>query len=139
MRADDIGGESALARHPGVASVEVSGEMILVQEHSGRSHVLNGPGALVWQCLDGESSLAEIAADVADVFGVSLEVALSQLVALARNLGQVGMLAGVGAHIAHVPIEIQQVDALGCDDGATLAAPSPSKGGRKFLEVRPNA
>ena len=62
---------------PAVQLVEVDEEGILVHEERGSLHLLNPAGSLVWRCLDGESTLAEIATDIADILGVPFGVVLA--------------------------------------------------------------
>ncbi len=68
--------EVALAdvhRHTaGVVWQEVGGEVVVYHIGSDTSYVLNPTSALAWQCFDGESTLGEILADIADVFDVEL-------------------------------------------------------------------
>ena len=59
---------------PGTAWVSVDGEVVAV-DLGGRAHVLTSTGALLWPLLDGRTTSVELAADVADVFGVEPAVA----------------------------------------------------------------
>ena len=56
----------------GVAWVAVGNEVVVHRVAPSASFVLNDVAGLVWRCLDGASSMAEILADVADVFATPL-------------------------------------------------------------------
>ena len=45
----------------------------LVIHASGSTHVLDPTAAVLWQCLDGVSSLHEVFADIADAFAIPLD------------------------------------------------------------------
>jgi hypothetical protein len=49
-------------------------------------------GALIWACLDGESTLAEIAADLADAFNAPLETVLADVTAAVSDFVIGGMV-----------------------------------------------
>ena len=68
------GDHDGLGRAPGTAWVSVDGEVVAL-DLGGRAHVLTSTGALLWPLLDGRTTSVELAADVADVFGVEPAVA----------------------------------------------------------------
>ena len=68
------GDHDGLCRAPGTAWVSVDGEVVAL-DLGGRAHVLTSTGALLWPLLDGRTTSVELAADVADVFGVEPAVA----------------------------------------------------------------
>lgn len=78
---------------PGVESVEADGEIVLVDEVTDRLHMLNRTAALVWQCFDGEASVAEIAFDLADGLGVPFEQILTDTLAIVTDLVVQGVCA----------------------------------------------
>ena len=57
----------------GVESVHVGQEIVLWNPVSLVSQVLDPMAGLLWQCVDGTSSLTEIMADVGDAFGRSVD------------------------------------------------------------------
>jgi peroxiredoxin len=57
--------------------------------------VLNPTAALIFQFLDGESSLAELVDDFTDVLGVDRSVVEDDVLAFVRDLGANGLLDGV--------------------------------------------
>src|SRR4051794_5534279 len=67
----------------------------LLDEHSGATHLLNASGALVLRCYDGQSPIADIAADIAAEFGVERATVETDVLTLTRDLGARGLLDGV--------------------------------------------
>ena len=63
---------------PDVAWVTVDDEVVAL-DPAGRAHVITSTGALLWPLLDGVTSAAELAADVADVFSIDAAVALADV------------------------------------------------------------
>ncbi|MDH3752914.1 MAG: PqqD family protein [Acidimicrobiia bacterium] len=61
-------------------------EPVLVDEERCRIETINEVGAVVWQCLDGESTLEEIAVDLADVYGADPATVLDDVVGLVTQL-----------------------------------------------------
>jgi peroxiredoxin len=80
----------------GIASVELDGEMVLLVEDTGNIMWLDRLGAIVYKCIDGISSLAQICEDLAEVFGADPETVVEDVVYFARYFGRYGALAGVG-------------------------------------------
>lgn len=76
---------------PGIASVEMDGEVVLL-DHRGHVHLLNPTAGLLWQCFDGHGQVGEIAADVAEAFGVPLDGVQREVVALAEDLANRGLV-----------------------------------------------
>ena len=60
--------------NPKVISQDLENEAVLVMPEAGQVKVLNEVGALIWQLIDGQHSVAEIARLVCDAFNVELEV-----------------------------------------------------------------
>jgi hypothetical protein len=79
-----------------VVQVEIDGEIVLYDDQARVMHRLSPTAGQVWRCLDGSGSLAEIAADLADVYQVDPALVLSEVVATARNFAMAGLLVGVG-------------------------------------------
>ncbi len=77
---------------PGVQTVAIGDETVLVDEHTGHAEVVNHTASIVWQCLDGRSSLGEIATDLADVFGVDQKVVLADVLSLVTSLAMLHYL-----------------------------------------------
>ncbi|MGZ4801160.1 MAG: PqqD family peptide modification chaperone, partial [Acidimicrobiia bacterium] len=64
-----VDGASVPQARPDVAVVTLDGEAVI--HRRGQVHVLDPVATLVWRCADGEASVNEIAADLADAFAAS--------------------------------------------------------------------
>ena len=106
ITADDIDDAFIPLSRPDVASVGIESEIVLGRIAAGTQYVqtcaLNESGAVVWQCFDGTGTIADIAADIAEVFGVECAAVSADVVALARNVGALGFLVGVREDIYEV-------------------------------------
>jgi hypothetical protein len=87
--------EFVAARSERAHTVEVDGEAVVLDEATGRLHLLNTTGALVWRCFDGESSIGEIVSDISDAINLPRDAVLADVLAITRQLGEEGLLAGV--------------------------------------------
>ena len=77
--------------------MELDGEAVILDEARTRLHHLNPSATVVWACCDGSATVAELARDVAAEFGTDPDAARVEVLALARELGAAGLLAGVDA------------------------------------------
>jgi len=89
----------ALLPAPSVTCVDVAHEAILVEESLGRAYPLNATGALVWACLDGESTLEEICGDLSDVLAVPLERVEQDVEVIARRFLDTGLATAPDYHV----------------------------------------
>ena len=71
---------------PGVVSRESEGELVVVLPEQGKFVVLNGTGADVFQSVDGQRSLAEIAAALSERHNVPLERTQADVLTFAQKL-----------------------------------------------------
>jgi hypothetical protein len=115
----------APARAQAVHTVEVDGEAVLLDERSGRLHLLNPSGALVWACFDGVSSIGEIVDDISDELDAPRDVVLADTLAATRQLADEGVLANM------------EPATRKSDDGATVETPVELSDGR-FVPEPPN-
>ena len=95
VRAADIDPSSRPRRADAAYTVELDGEAVILDEERNRLHHLNHTAALVWACFDGSGTITEIAHDVAAEFDSPSDAVVGDVVALARELGAEGLLAGV--------------------------------------------
>jgi hypothetical protein len=70
----------------GVEALAVDGGAVLVDERHSSLYPLNSSGALVWACLDGVSSLGEIARDIADAYAMPYDRVAIDVGALGQDL-----------------------------------------------------
>jgi thiol-disulfide isomerase/thioredoxin len=85
----------ALALHRAVGSAVLDDEAILLDPATGASHLLDASATLIMRCLDGVSSLDEIAADISEILAVERQRVDEDVLTLARTLGGLGLLEGV--------------------------------------------
>jgi hypothetical protein len=84
-----------------VVATELDGESVLYDLATGHTHLLNPTAALLWSCFDGDSSLDDLALDVAEVYGQDLARVRESIVDVARELGRLGALDGVTPDARH--------------------------------------
>lgn len=80
------------ARASAVATVQVGGEAVLLDEATATLHLLEPLGATVWGLLDGETTIAELAAELAAAFDERPGVIGGDLVAFTTDLALWGLL-----------------------------------------------
>jgi peroxiredoxin len=95
MSADDI--DEAFVPRPKdeVVGLEMDGEAVLVVEGRWSTHWLNQTSTVVWNALDGVSSVRELSAELARAFGADPEVVLIDVLDVTRQFGMAGLLQGV--------------------------------------------
>lgn len=79
---------------PDVFTVTVDADAVLLDEAEQRLHHLNAPAALVWSCLDGNASVADLARELSEELGLSFETALSDTLLIVRDFEGNGLLVG---------------------------------------------
>jgi hypothetical protein len=77
-----------------IASVVLDGEAVLYDETTGRVHLLNETGSIVWQLLDGASSVGDIATAIAEAAEADVDAVTFDVVSLVRMLADLGVLVG---------------------------------------------
>jgi peroxiredoxin len=97
MSADDI--DEAFVPRPKdeVVGLEMDGEAVLVVEGRWSTHWLNQISTVVWNALDGVSSVRELSAELARAFGADPEEVLIDVRDVTRQFGMAGLLQGVAA------------------------------------------
>jgi hypothetical protein len=93
VRPSDIDSSFVPVPLPSLVGAEVEGSAVLINERSGRMHLLDQIGTVCWERIDGEADVAGIAADLATAFGADPAVVSADVVRLVRLLGEEGMLA----------------------------------------------
>lgn len=74
-----------LHQSPTAVAVEAEHESVVLDELSDHVHLLNSSATAVWACLDGESTLAAIARDLAAAFRAPIEQVLADVVAIGQR------------------------------------------------------
>ncbi len=70
----------------------IDGELVVFDPESAKVHQLDPVGAVIWQLLDGEATLAELIADLAEGFGVPEAQVRADVAALLDSLREHDLL-----------------------------------------------
>lgn len=90
--------ESVCIQSKDVVSREIEGELIIVPIASGvgdledELYTLNETGRAIWQRLDGQRTLGEVAADIAEEFDSPIDVITRDVLGFAGELAQRNIL-----------------------------------------------
>lgn len=95
MKSEDIDASFVPGLRQEVAVVEVDEEAVLLNEETSALHWMDQLGTIVVKCFDGQATLDELGADIAEAFGADRQVVRDDLIATARRLGGAGLLEGV--------------------------------------------
>jgi len=133
----EISGSSILCPAPEVGTVEVDDRVIVVDEWAGRTHELNPTASIVWRCLDGEATIAEIVDDLSAAFGADRGQIDRDVTNLVRDFGALGLLDGVGRRLENVPIDAELVEPHECPPDESVAGAEATFDDR-YLAAPPN-
>jgi hypothetical protein len=139
--------EAGFAPYPrdSVVSTRLDDDLLIVDASTGRIHVLNSTAALVWECFDGDVTLDELAADLAEAFHTPLEAVRADTVEMTRELGRLGLLAGVSppllegspmAGLFEVGDEVNTFQVI-ASDGSHVQLPRPGGEGALLVNWSP--
>ena len=81
-----------VAHTPGVVSRMVDGEAVLVDPKQGMVRVLNPAGAHIWEMIDGQRAVAELAASIAAEYNIEAPRAQADTIAFCDDLVCRGVL-----------------------------------------------
>ncbi|MCC6140673.1 MAG: PqqD family protein [Nitrospira sp.] len=84
--------QTILRPSPDVQGTTMDGETVLLDLSSGRYYTLNRLGSVIWEHCTGQCTMTDIQAAICDRFDVVPERALDDLVNLANELVQEGLL-----------------------------------------------
>ena len=115
LRAESIDGSFRPSARLSVASVELDGESVLLDEETGHTHLLNPTATVVWQSFDGQTTINALVDDLAEAFGIDRAVVYEDVLNLVRQLGQQGLLHGIAAETSVAP-EAPAIDDDECAD-----------------------
>lgn len=116
IEADQIGMDFIPQPRDSVVATEFDGELLLVDRETGFLNLLDPVGSVVWNCLDGVGTLADLAEELADAFGAPVEVVREDVLEMVRTVGRAGLLIGVArpqAPTPAVPAGLEVGDELG--------------------------
>lgn len=120
-----------------VGTVPVDRELVVVDEATGRVHALNPTAALVWECLDGQASLATIVDELQEAFGAPRATISADVLGVVREFGTLGFLRDVRSAPDAPPIEIRAASEGETTSRGELPADEPSFDHR-YLAAPPN-
>jgi Coenzyme PQQ synthesis protein D (PqqD) len=78
-----------------VAWVELDGEVVVYDELTAATHLLNKAAATIWLCCDGSTSLNELIGELIEFFQADRATIGQDVIHLVRKLGGQGLLEGV--------------------------------------------
>jgi hypothetical protein len=79
-------------RHPDATHETVGEEAIVINVTTGTYYSLNDTGTLFWELLDGQRTVGDCAQAVADEYEVEVEVVEADLLELAAEFEQEGLI-----------------------------------------------
>jgi len=85
--------EAPLRKHPDAASRNYDGEAFIVVPGKGEYNILNPIGTRVWDLIDGQRTVVEIARVISDEYAVAQEVAEADVRSFVDDLKKHQMLA----------------------------------------------
>lgn len=95
IEADEIDLDFVAKPRETVVATEFDGELLVIDRERGFLSLLDPIGSIVWNCLDGQGTLAELAEELADAFGAPAEVVRQDVLEMVRSVGGAGLLIGV--------------------------------------------
>ena len=96
METNTITPETIPAPDPQVVSRIVEGEAVLLHPVQGKVRVLNDVGATVWELLDSQRSIRQIATAISEQFDVDLHTAEADTLNFIAELAERGMVSVTG-------------------------------------------
>lgn len=81
-------------RAPDAHTVDFGDEVVIYQRQTGEVHRLDSIGAVVWRCLDGQTTFDELVGDLSRAFDADATVVRNDVAVLLGRLGHEFLLAG---------------------------------------------
>jgi hypothetical protein len=100
-----VGPADVFAVSPSVGWAVLDTEVVVYHAGSSTSHVLDQVAALLWQCIDGASTLREIFSDIADAFGQNLDDIVGDLATVVAEWKRDGLVAATGTPVQQAVVE----------------------------------
>jgi hypothetical protein len=75
-----------------VASVELDGETVILDEREDSLHLLNPTAATIWRCLDGAGTVGELISDLSEAFGSDPQTIRHDVSALLADFAAQGLI-----------------------------------------------
>ncbi len=96
------------------------GEAVLFREATRTIHRLNATAAAVWVCCDGETSVADMVDELAEVFGVSVDETRPRVAEALEQLAELALLSG---DLARPTVKVTPVDDRASDGSRIISCP----------------
>ena len=110
-----------------LAAVEFDGELVLYDEHTASVHHLNPTASVVWQCLDGDASLAAIARDLSMAYSVDEAVVVQDVLDVVQQFARMGLLeVGAPGHDDSAPAQTNPLQDDDTEEGVRYVPTPPS-------------
>lgn len=77
-----------------LATSDIDGELVVLDEQNGNVHQLNRTATVVFECCDGSTRISDIRQRLVDEFDVSPDVARHDVLSLLRLLREQHLLTG---------------------------------------------
>jgi len=84
--------ETILNPNPQVISRTLEGETVLLLPEQGKVRVINEVGAAIWELLDGQRSIRQVAAAISEHFDVDLHTAEADTLNFIAELAERGLV-----------------------------------------------
>jgi len=102
--ADETRGDvRSVIRHGDVSWVDVDGAVVVHRHRTGGAFLLDPMASVLWQCLDGESSLTDVFADIAEVVGVDTATVAGDCLPVVQSWLRAGIALDVAALATPAP------------------------------------
>lgn len=85
---------SAPRRHDQTITEVLDGEAVVFDERGRTLHVLSTTATVIWEHLDGDLSIEELSAALADAFGAPLDVVRTDTLQTILSFAEQGLLGG---------------------------------------------
>ncbi len=79
-------------RRPDLSVRVIEGETVVLDRQAGLIHQLNPTASFIWERCNGNATVADIAKELSDAFGVDPETAAQDVTAIVRQLYELTLL-----------------------------------------------
>jgi thiol-disulfide isomerase/thioredoxin len=110
IEAEDIDLDFVARPRDSIVATEFDGETLLVDRETGFLSILDPVGSIVWNCLDGQGTLADLAEELSEAFGAPAEVVRQDVLEMVRKVGRTGLLTGVARPRPALPTQPSGVE-----------------------------
>lgn len=93
--------DSVVVPSPSVAWAPIDDQVVVHRLGARRAFAFDRSASILWQCLDGDSTIGEVLADVADVAGAPLAVVVEDSLPVVQSWLAEGIAALVGEGPEH--------------------------------------